>query len=181
MTRLLSYVEKEFVYLWLLNVFYAIESVEKQVSDRSLINLVLCDNFWRFFMKEYVLGFVFLGNSKILLQEKNRGGIYLENKLNGLGGKIEPTDLTPKRAMCREYLEETGDSRDIEWYEFGKIKYPNAVLHIFFANVDADFYDNIIFTSDDPHAEKLFIFDLNEIDWNMCVSNLRYIIPLIMD
>jgi len=132
-------------------------------------------------MKEYVLGFVFLKGNKILLQKKNRGGKYLENKLNGLGGKIEPIDLTPKRAMCREYLEETGDSRDIEWYEFAVIKYPNAILHIFFTNVDEDFYDSIIFTSDDPNAEELFIVDLENIDWERCVSNLKYIIPLIMD
>lgn len=129
---------------------------------------------------KYVLGFVFIGNDKILLQLKNRGGDYLNGKLNGLGGKIEEGESAIS-AMAREYFEETGDNRYLDWHKFSCIFYKNGVeLNVFTCNVSDDFYDNIEWSSEDSNAEKLFIFDLNEIDWKLCVSNLEHIIKLIL-
>ena len=126
-------------------------------------------------MKEYVLGFVYVGPDKILLQRKNRGGEYLEGKLNGLGGKIELNER-PKAAMQREYLEETGDSRTIKWKSAGKLTDEKTYLvHVFFANVVSYFYDNVVFTSEDENAEELFIINKNEINWDESVDNLKMI------
>lgn len=130
-------------------------------------------------MKEYVLGFIYVGDDRILLQEKNRGGKYLEGKLNGLGGKIEETDNTPKNAMQREYVEETGDAQELPWQEFGTLTFDgNVKLNVFFAHVSDDFYDDFVFNSTDPNAEKLFIIKKSELDWDKCVYNLRYLLPL---
>lgn len=131
-------------------------------------------------MTEYVLGFVYIGEDKILLQQKNRGGKYLEGKLNGLGGKIEKYDVSPLEAMDREYSEETGDNRLLHWKSFGLLRYNDGdvILHVFYTNVSEDFYDNYEFKSDDPNAEKLFVLSKRNLDWDACVHNLRYLLPL---
>ena len=128
----------------------------------------------------YVLGFVFIGNDKILLQLKNRGGEFLNGKLNGLGGKIEQGE-SALSAMDREYFEETGDDRHMDWHMFSTIFYKNGVeLNVFTSNVNDGFYDKIEWSSHDSNAEKLFIFELKDIDWNLCVSNLEHMIKLIL-
>lgn len=128
----------------------------------------------------YVLGFVFIGNDKILLQLKNRGGDYLNGKLNGLGGKIEDGE-SELSAIAREYFEETGDDRYLDWHKFSSIFYKNDVeLNVFTCNVSDDFYDNIEWSSQDSNAEKLFIFNLDDIDWGSCVSNLEHMIKMIL-
>ena len=129
---------------------------------------------------KYVLGFVFIGSDKILLQLKNRGGDYLNGKLNGLGGKIEEGESAIS-AMVREYFEETGDDRYLDWHKFSSIFYKNGVeLNVFACTVSDGFYDNIEWSSQDSNAEKLFVFNLNDVDWNCCVSNLEHMIKLIL-
>lgn len=128
----------------------------------------------------YVLGFVFIGDDKILLQLKNRGGDYLNGKLNGLGGKIENGE-NELSAMIREYFEETGDDRFMDWHKFSSIFYKNSVeLNVFTCNVSDGFYNNIEWSSQDSNVEKLFIFDLKDVDWSLCVNNLEHIIKLIL-
>lgn len=126
-------------------------------------------------MKEYCLGFVFVGNKNILLQRKNRGGEYLEGKLNGLGGKLEK-DETPKQAMLREYYEETGDIRVMKWQAAGMLTDNKTYkVHVFFTKVVEYFYDGHTFVSEDENFEELSIIDKHAIDWADSVDNLEMI------
>jgi 8-oxo-dGTP pyrophosphatase MutT (NUDIX family) len=76
---------------------------------------------------QYVLGFVYdMDCQRVLLIRKNRPA-SLAGKLNGLGGKVEPTDPTPEHALSREVLEESGVSvrpdqwEDLGWMTTGKL------------------------------------------------------------
>lgn len=58
-------------------------------------------------MKKYVLGFVFNPElTDVLLILKNRP-VEQHNRLNGIGGKLEPADSSIHYAMSREFSEET--------------------------------------------------------------------------
>jgi 8-oxo-dGTP pyrophosphatase MutT (NUDIX family) len=59
-------------------------------------------------MKHYAVGFVFNKTTKRVLLIKKVKPEWAIGKWNGIGGKIESTDLSPYNAMLRESLEETG-------------------------------------------------------------------------
>ena len=53
-------------------------------------------------------------------------------KLNGVGGKVEPTDPTTYCAMAREFREETGlDSEPTAWKRFAIMEFSDARVHCF--------------------------------------------------
>lgn len=58
-------------------------------------------------MRIATLGYLYdLTNNQILLGEKKYGAA--QGKLNGFGGKLEPTDPSIKHGFIREFREETG-------------------------------------------------------------------------
>jgi len=86
-------------------------------------------------MTEYVLGFAFCkdyaGFNRVLLIRKKKP-VWQAGKLNGVGGKIELTDLTVYDAMSREFKEETGlDSESTAWKRFAIMEFPEARVHCF--------------------------------------------------
>lgn len=74
---------------------------------------------------KYVLGFAF-GNDGaedgVVLIKKIKPD-WQAGKLNAPGGKIEPTDKSPKHAMKREFLEETNIETSLaDWRHFATMK-----------------------------------------------------------
>lgn len=59
-------------------------------------------------INKYVLGFCVDTTSGLLLLIRKNRPIWQQGRINGLGGKIEPTDLSPVAAMTREFYEEAG-------------------------------------------------------------------------
>lgn len=57
---------------------------------------------------DYVVGFMFDVSGKEVLLIKKTKPEWQKDKLNGIGGKIEPTDRGADHAMAREFHEETG-------------------------------------------------------------------------
>lgn len=125
-------------------------------------------------MIHYVVGFVIVGDS-VLLQLKNRGGPHLKNKLNGVGGKLEPEE-TFINAMKREYFEETGDDRPINWKLIDMLSENGATVAVYGSIVPVGYYNNHTFESTDPNMEKLFIIPIKDIDYTKCVYNIQKII-----
>src|SRR5262245_36563234 len=86
-------------------------------------------------MTEYCLGLAFTTDyaksERVLLIRKTKPE-WQAGKLNGIGGKIEPTDLTAHRAMAREFKEETDlDSEAAAWTRFAILEFPEARVHCF--------------------------------------------------
>jgi 8-oxo-dGTP diphosphatase len=57
-------------------------------------------------IKQYVAGFYFKGGKVLLIQKKKPPWQY--GRFNGVGGKVEDSDVSPREAMTREFREETG-------------------------------------------------------------------------
>lgn len=71
-------------------------------------------------IKKYVVGFMFTPDQKnVVLIHKQRPD-WQKDKLNGVGGKIEP-DETPEAAMVREFYEETGVAFS-DWQKFATLR-----------------------------------------------------------
>ena len=85
-------------------------------------------------MIEYCLGFMFSHDLKrVALLQKNRPET-LAGKWNGIGGKIEMTDVGAKAAMVREFKEEAGSETTInDWTLIGLHLHDGFRMQVFAA------------------------------------------------
>lgn len=135
----------------------------------------------------YCLGFAFDNNhafQRVLLIKKTKPE-WQCGKLNGIGGKIEPTDPTHKDAMVREFREETTiETTKKDWRLVGRISGHNTencgkwVVAIYSAIIP--FVSQL--PAKDPTEEKLTHIRVDELSWNRdVIPNLQWLIPLCLD
>ena len=126
----------------------------------------------------YVLGFA-IQDGKVLMIEKNRPD-WQAGKLNGIGGKVEESDLCPLYAMVREFSEETGiETIDSDWKYITAIHVNNIdSIHIY-KSTTIEF----IGKHTDMTDEKLRVCYLNDILRRLLktVSNVPWIINMLFD
>lgn len=65
--------------------------------------------------QEYTAGFIRDNDGYVLLIQKERGDPAIHGFLNGVGGKVEPTDANFKNAFIREWIEETKLKPKFNW------------------------------------------------------------------
>lgn len=121
-------------------------------------------------MQGYVAGFLFSDDYReIVLVHKNRPD-WQKGMFNGVGGKIEDTDLSAYYAMSREFLEEAG--MDVTtWKKFGKIIVKDeAVVHLFVACGD-------VYRAETQTDEGIFVLPVADLPLSPIVSGLQWIIP----
>lgn len=127
-------------------------------------------------IKRYVVGFMFnTERNAVVLIEKNRPD-WQKGKLNGVGGKIEPTDASEAHAMSREFFEETGVGLASEaWTLFAILKAPDAVIHVFKA------FSSLARFAETRTDEKVYIEPLdrgNLYTWKEHVPNVPVLIRI---
>jgi 8-oxo-dGTP pyrophosphatase MutT (NUDIX family) len=138
-------------------------------------------------IKKYVLGFAFW-RDQVALIYKTKGPEYVIGTWNGIGGKIEDTDLSIYHAMSREFLEETGvpiipglwqhfaTQSGLSWDAVG---YELNCFRIFL-NPDQEFFYHIVNTEGD--GEEVAWWDYRDVNFDkFCTPNLQWIIPLALD
>jgi 8-oxo-dGTP pyrophosphatase MutT (NUDIX family) len=133
-------------------------------------------------MIEYVLGFMFAGDSNqdVVLIRKLRPN-WMRGKLNGVGGHIEPFDQSPEDAMVREFYEETGISTNVgSWQYFGLMMDAGSHVQIYVSSLGRTGYKaaTIIDKHNNTVDEQCHLFDTRRLDYSECVSNLEWLIPL---
>lgn len=129
--------------------------------------------------KEYVLGFAFSKDrEEIVLIEKQKPD-WQKGKLNGIGGKIEQSDINQLEAMIREFREETGvDTSPDQWQEFGCMTFENDITGFPCKIYLFKMFDNCIYSCDTMEIEKVLLIDLNYLsDYNL-MHNLPVLIPI---
>jgi 8-oxo-dGTP pyrophosphatase MutT (NUDIX family) len=127
--------------------------------------------------KYYVLGFAFFMEYVILIHKK-RGPAPVVDKLNGIGGRIEPTDQSAHAAMVREFHEETGlITAALHWRKFATMNVPsyNAVIHCFSHHMNG--MPVPIQMTDEPIAW----YKMKDIPKLNTVPNLRWLVPMAAD
>lgn len=125
--------------------------------------------------KEYVLGFFFgcsLGSVALIRKTKPE---FQRGKLNGIGGKIEPDDLSPYTAMVREFEEETGLNTSIVfWQKFAIMEFPQARVFCFAYAGGASILE--LRTTTDEKVERHS--STEDFTHPKFLPNLRWLIPL---
>lgn len=123
--------------------------------------------------QHYVVGFLFdMDFDKVVLIHKNKGPKSVKGNWNGLGGKIEESESSYE-AMVREFKEESG-MRITDWIYSLEYKGPGYVFDVFYAKTS---HIDSVRTNEDEEVAIYFVDDLP----TALVSNLRWMIPLIMD
>ena len=127
-------------------------------------------------MQQYSLGFAFtIDGTKVALIRKNRPE-WQVGKLNGIGGKLEPTDINIDHCMSREFKEETGfDTNPEDWDHFAHIYFPNTessidCYRIFMNDLEA----SIKSTTD----EQVIICKISELRLQQLLENVELLIHL---
>lgn len=126
-------------------------------------------------VKEYVVGFMFNNSHrKVCLIRKKRPD-WQANKLNGIGGKVEPweTDLA---GMVREFEEETSvKTTEGDWLHVCDIMFSGIVVHIY-ACANQTYFDAVI-TNTDEEVEKTTLHYIHSRQSD-CIPNIPPLIRL---
>lgn len=129
-------------------------------------------------MNTYALGFAFLKEehfTKVILIKKNKPD-FMKGKLNGIGGKLEHSEL-PRKCMMREFTEETGITDYINWDSRGAINFGNAIVHVYSCFLNRD----VFYKARTTEKEEIKFRTVNNFLWRDCVYNLSWLIPLLLD
>src|SRR6187551_1822550 len=81
-------------------------------------------------MQLYACGFLFSPDRARVLLIRKRRPAWQAGKLNGVGGKIEPSDDSPLAAMTREFREEAGITIE-NWQEILTLTAPDWHTHFY--------------------------------------------------
>lgn len=147
-------------------------------------------------MKRYVVGFLFVEMSSVLLLRKRPGPYYVSNRWNGVGGKIEPGE-SPYGAMVREAREEAGINlpEGMRWQKFHYERHDNihgsgqgqSELHFYCANLalmDVRPSVNPPLTDEPVETFRIsmhyggVIYDQKPLVRSLLVPNLKYLVPM---
>lgn len=128
----------------------------------------------------YVLGFAFTKDHEgVLLIHKSKPKEQV-GLLNGIGGKVEPTDTTSYDAMVREFLEETG-LRINDWLKFATLHTPNVTMECFRTSSE------LLYMAHQTEQEPVMIHAVTRVLRESCgeakhryIPNLRWLIPMAM-
>lgn len=121
--------------------------------------------------REYVLGFCFMSyNTEVVLIRKTKPA-WQKGLLNGVGGRIEPTE-NPMEAMIREWHEETG-TFIADWHRFVTMAFSGAVVHVFKCHLSGSVPVKSV------TVEPVYILSVCEaIERRLTIPNLKWLIPM---
>lgn len=133
---------------------------------------------------DYVIGFAMHEDSPqhMLMVEKNRPQ-WQAGKWNGIGGKVEPSDLSIYDAVSREFEEEAGIKTDWSDWTFIAVMHweddimgGQANVYVLKTHLAQNKYMSFRTVTD----EKILSVNTDDDFWKLkCVSNLKFLVPLV--
>jgi 8-oxo-dGTP diphosphatase len=127
--------------------------------------------------RQYVIGFLFDDKGwHVSLILKARPA-WQAGYLNGIGGKIEPTDASPRAAMRREFHEEAGVMVPLErWDYFASMGNRFWRCEVFKAFSTASIYAMLSATD-----ETVMIADTRKLHQYKTISSVPWLVALALD
>lgn len=132
--------------------------------------------------KKYVLGFVFSEDkSKVALINKLRPE-WQKDYLNGIGGKVEESDINEFSAMSREFEEETGVLIEgHNWHKFATMTFNNDVLGGVAVVYCFRYFSDLVFNCKTVEEEIIELIDVSTFRERKIIKNLNVLIPMALD
>jgi 8-oxo-dGTP diphosphatase len=128
-------------------------------------------------MKSYVLGFMFSNSKQCVCLIKKKRPAWQANKLNGVGGHIEPNHKNAIDAVVREFKEETGvETTQEDWSFFAHMSTDNEEVFVF-----RSFTDNVVNVRTMTDEEVVVSLVKDDYDFYQRIPNLNWLIPLALD
>jgi 8-oxo-dGTP diphosphatase len=126
-------------------------------------------------MTKYVCGFLFDSTFKtVALITKNKPE-WQKGKLNGIGGKIEGSEL-PREAMQREFKEETGlYIWEYEWTPIAEISGEDWIVYFFYS------WSSDISNIKSMEEEKVALYNVTAVQDLDAIPNIKWLIPMCLD
>lgn len=122
----------------------------------------------------YVLGFLFDPGKLFVALIRKAKPEWQKGLLNGIGGKIEETDITSHAAMVREFREETGADVD-SWFRYARMEGDNWAVECFCATGDLE----RLYSKTKEEVELHRVAEISTL--NGLVENLPWLIFLALD
>lgn len=125
--------------------------------------------------QDYVAGLYFdLMSNQVVLIRKTKPE-WQRGRLNAIGGKIEAGE-TPMQAMLREFKEETGvyGNEWREWREFCQLKFRGGIVYFFETGGNTEELKTM-------EEEEVFIVGFEDLENELILENLKWLIPLALD
>lgn len=133
-------------------------------------------------LKQYVLGFAFSRTRDVIALIEKQKPDWQKGKFNGIGGKIEPEDSSPRDAMIREFKEETGVQTfyggELGWNHFATMTFDDdimggkAVVYCF------RMFSSQVYQCKTIESEQIKLFDLTGLAGLPLIDNLPVLIPM---
>jgi 8-oxo-dGTP pyrophosphatase MutT (NUDIX family) len=122
-------------------------------------------------MTEYVLGFAFTYDFNNVVLIKKSKPEWQAGLLNGIGGKVEPSDGFHNRAMAREYREETGViTLHDQWKWFAQMSGKDFAVYCYYI-----VNDSAVRLVRSAESEVVGVYSTD------IVPNLSWLIPMAID
>ena len=122
---------------------------------------------------EYVLGFMFDESLEHFVALRKNKPEWQKGKLNGVGGKVEATDLGYPAAMSREFAEETGvEVPATNWKPVCNLHFEDAFVAVFACVGPIDLTNTTT-------EEEVYVLRAkgNDLPYN-ALPNLRWLVPM---
>lgn len=120
----------------------------------------------------FTVGFAFdRDRSSVVLIKKEKQ--WCQGLLNGVGGSVESSDLSPIDAQRREFLEETGLALQ-NWEFFCQLIEPKAVVDMFRCTQPLGLLRTVRQTT----CESVRVYNLCELQFHALMPNLGWLLPM---
>jgi 8-oxo-dGTP diphosphatase len=112
----------------------------------------------------------------VVLVRKNRPK-WQDGKLNGVGGKVEPSDPTLSMAMMREFKEEAGVPV-MGWERFASLTWDEGIVHFFRAFNTEALGQTRTMTDEPIERHEVHTLGAPGLGRDAVVPNLLWLVPL---
>jgi 8-oxo-dGTP diphosphatase len=132
-------------------------------------------------MTDYVAGFLFNKDRDHVVLIRKQQPEWQKGRLNGIGGKVEPSDIHSEKAMSREFQEETGVwIEPTDWNMFCQYVWEDGIVCFYYHIDSTNEKYNAAKTIEAEEIVKVPVaFVIHQ--HKSIIYNLKWLIPLALD
>lgn len=128
-------------------------------------------------MTQYVVGFLFDNERQLVALIEKQKPEWQKGYLNGIGGKIEPSDKDASAAMVREFYEEAGvETLANGWRKFAVMNGKDWSVDCF-----VQFSSGAISKVISATNEQIHIIHVSAISHHKTLSNIPWLVHMALD
>lgn len=125
----------------------------------------------------YVVGFMFNEAKTAVALIRKAKPEWQKGKLNGIGGKIEPSE-SPGEAMAREFHEETGALTDKHAWRLFVVMSDDTTFQVYCFATTGELHD--LKSPEEEQVEIVYLTNIDPLRGDM-IENIPWLVPMALD